>query len=392
VVSNTTSIGASVLASNGTDCAGTLAGKDYNYADDTSCGLAATDSASLAVGSPAANGGPTESSQLPGSSAGYDVVPTSAALAGDPKAGTFCAGSDQRGVPRTQGPASACSAGAYQFAPPVVTGVSPRAVLDLGLPVTLDGYGLGDVIGASFGASAATIVAATNAAMSLKVPLSLALGSQPITVTNPDGSTVVAFSAIADPSVAAALAPGQLMVPYSQSLAVAGGAGPYTFAETSGALPAGLILSSAGVVSGTPTKPGGTAFGVQVADANGFVAATVNVSLVIATPVIAIDSASVKLKGAIAPVTISCQAAPCSGTARMTESVKQTVRGRVRTISVVLASATYKLTAGERSTVPLTLTVLGRRVLAHAKKHQRDETLSVSAAGATPATKTTRVS
>jgi len=42
--------------------------------------------------------------------------------------------------------------------------------------------------------------------------------------------------------------------PYSYQLTVSGGVPPYTFAITSGVLPAGLSLNtSTGIVSGTPT-------------------------------------------------------------------------------------------------------------------------------------------
>ncbi len=54
--------------------------------------------------------------------------------------------------------------------------------------------------------------------------------------------------------------------PYSQSLVAAGGTGPYTWALASGSLPAGLSLSTAGVVSGTPTARGTSAFSVTVTD------------------------------------------------------------------------------------------------------------------------------
>jgi hypothetical protein len=51
------------------------------------------------------------------------------------------------------------------------------------------------------------------------------------------------------------------------TLAVSGGSGTKTFSVTSGALPAGLTLSASGVISGTPTGPGGTAnFTVHVVD------------------------------------------------------------------------------------------------------------------------------
>ena len=58
---------------------------------------------------------------------------------------------------------------------------------------------------------------------------------------------------------------------YSQSLAATGGTAPYTWALATGALPAGLSLSSAGVVSGTPTARGTFAFSVAVTDSAGHV-------------------------------------------------------------------------------------------------------------------------
>jgi hypothetical protein len=54
---------------------------------------------------------------------------------------------------------------------------------------------------------------------------------------------------------------------YSASLTAAGGVTPYTFSLATGtSLPPGLALSSAGAISGTPTKAGTTAFSVQVVD------------------------------------------------------------------------------------------------------------------------------
>lgn len=53
---------------------------------------------------------------------------------------------------------------------------------------------------------------------------------------------------------------------YSQTLAAGGGTKPYTWSITSGSLPAGLTLSSSGVVSGTPTAAGISTFTVQVTD------------------------------------------------------------------------------------------------------------------------------
>jgi hypothetical protein len=56
---------------------------------------------------------------------------------------------------------------------------------------------------------------------------------------------------------------------YSATLTAAGGVTPYTFSLVAGSsLPAGLTLSSAGVISGTPTKVGNTPFSVQVVDSS----------------------------------------------------------------------------------------------------------------------------
>jgi hypothetical protein len=62
---------------------------------------------------------------------------------------------------------------------------------------------------------------------------------------------------------------GTLNTAYSATLAAAGGVTPYTFTLANGAsLPAGLTLSSAGAISGTPTKAGSTSFSVQVVDSS----------------------------------------------------------------------------------------------------------------------------
>ena len=58
---------------------------------------------------------------------------------------------------------------------------------------------------------------------------------------------------------------GTVNMPYSISLTAVGGVTPYVW-TLSGTLPTGLKLSSAGVISGTPTATGTSTFTVQVAD------------------------------------------------------------------------------------------------------------------------------
>ncbi|HEY1082033.1 MAG TPA: GEVED domain-containing protein, partial [Prosthecobacter sp.] len=66
-----------------------------------------------------------------------------------------------------------------------------------------------------------------------------------------------------------ALNNGYLGTPYSASLAATGGAAPYSWSVSSGALPPGVTLSSAGTLSGTPTVLGTFTFTARAADSNG---------------------------------------------------------------------------------------------------------------------------
>ncbi|MEW5849389.1 MAG: putative Ig domain-containing protein [Myxococcota bacterium] len=56
--------------------------------------------------------------------------------------------------------------------------------------------------------------------------------------------------------------------PYQQQLTATGGTEPYTYALTSGALPAGLTLDASGLLSGTSTVAGDFTFEVTATDAN----------------------------------------------------------------------------------------------------------------------------
>jgi hypothetical protein len=111
-----------------------------------------------------------------------------------------------------------------------------------------------------------------------------AAGSSTVTIRGTDANgcfasivyTIVIAAAPIIPPICPAitLAPPTLPaattgVAYSQTITASGGTGPYTFGVTSGTLPAGLTLTAAGVVSGTPTTAGATAFTIRGTDANG---------------------------------------------------------------------------------------------------------------------------
>ena len=76
------------------------------------------------------------------------------------------------------------------------------------------------------------------------------------------------------------------------SLTATGGTAPYAFSITDGALPAGLSLSAAGELAGTPTEAGGFSFTVMATDDHGFTG-TRAYTLTINAPGINIDPATV---------------------------------------------------------------------------------------------------
>jgi hypothetical protein len=73
-----------------------------------------------------------------------------------------------------------------------------------------------------------------------------------------------------------------------------GGTAPYSFGVTAGALPAGLTLTSAGVLAGTPTTAGTSTFTIRGTDANGCVA-TLSFTMSITTAVPTLPQAFVVL-------------------------------------------------------------------------------------------------
>src|SRR5699024_4289500 len=88
-----------------------------------------------------------------------------------------------------------------------------------------------------------------------------------------------------------ALATGTVGIPYSQTLGTSGGTTPYSFAITSGALPAGLSLSSVGFLSGTPTAGGTFNFTVTAMDTYGSSGSRAY-SLTVSAPTISIAPAT----------------------------------------------------------------------------------------------------
>jgi regulation of enolase protein 1 (concanavalin A-like superfamily) len=78
------------------------------------------------------------------------------------------------------------------------------------------------------------------------------------------------------------LAAGTVNVPYSTTLTAAGGTGAAAWSIVNGSMPAGLTLSAAGLISGTPTTAGTATFTVQASDAGwpgNFAAQSMSISI-----------------------------------------------------------------------------------------------------------------
>ena len=99
-------------------------------------------------------------------------------------------------------------------------------------------------------------------------------GSYRVVLSNVAGSvtSAVATLTVVCPSVTvgpATLPGGVVGSAYSQNLTASGGLGTYSYSVTGGTLPAGLSLSSAGVLSGTPSAIGTNSFTATATDTYG---------------------------------------------------------------------------------------------------------------------------
>lgn len=95
-------------------------------------------------------------------------------------------------------------------------------------------------------------------------------GGQAALVVRTYTMTIAPPSIIIDPATLPKAIAG---LEYTQVLTAQGGTAPYTFSINAGALPPGLALTTAGVLSGTPTEIGDSSFTVTAIDALGFTGA-----------------------------------------------------------------------------------------------------------------------
>jgi hypothetical protein len=123
-----------------------------------------------------------------------------------------------------------------------------------------------------------SIVPGTPATVTIAVSATAAAGMQNLTLTgqNVSGAQTLTYALTVTPAPVIALAvlpatfpAGTVGTAFPQTAIVSvGGTAPYTYAVSSGALPAGLALSTAGVLSGTPATAGAFTFTVTATDSS----------------------------------------------------------------------------------------------------------------------------
>ncbi len=128
----------------------------------------------------------------------------------------------------------------------------------------------------SFSFMATVKDAGTSTPQSFTYSTSIAQGAPPLSVST------------------ASVPSGTVGIAYSATLAATSGTFPYSWSVISGALPAGLTLSSAGAIAGTPSAGGSFTFTAQVKDsASGSATQSYSVSIGVPVPPLVISIASV---------------------------------------------------------------------------------------------------
>lgn len=187
---------------------------------------------------------------------------------------------------------------AYIVPTPATTGLNPPSAVEGSgtLPVTITGSGFvapisigstpepGSTVQVVFNGSpmvlTPTSVSASQLIVNIPSTLLTTLGNLLITVSNLGAATSNPQTfAIVPPALQlltfSPLPGGVVNTAYTFTLMATGGVGSYTFSSISGTLPAGLQLSSSGVISGTPAAIGSSTFTAQVTDSGGDIASRI---------------------------------------------------------------------------------------------------------------------
>jgi hypothetical protein len=217
------------------------------------------------------------------------LQPGSPAIDAGAAVGGSVPNSDQRGITRpqlggvdigafeSQGFTMSVTGGGTQSAFPGTAFGSPLAVSVTSShsePVSggVVAYTVNPVSGAGATLSAATATLNGSGAASVTATANGTAGAYTVTASasgaTPNGAFTLTNLAVPTITLSPMTLPnGVKGVAYpSQTLSATGGTAPYTFTLTAGSLPSGLTLSTAGVLSGTPTATGPFTFTVAATD------------------------------------------------------------------------------------------------------------------------------
>ncbi|WP_258230368.1 putative Ig domain-containing protein, partial [Pseudomonas protegens] len=142
------------------------------------------------------------------------------------------------------------------------------------------------------------------------------------TATNASGTSSPATVTITVSAPSITLSPGSLSngsvgTAYSQTVTATGGTAPYTYAITSGSLPAGLILNTAtGAISGTPMASGTLNLTITATDANSATGSQAfSITIGVQAPVANAVSATVAANSSANPITLNITGGAASSVA-----------------------------------------------------------------------------
>lgn len=210
-------------------------------------------------------------------------------------------------------------------------------------------------------------------------PTTAGTSSFTVKVTDKGGLTATASYTVTIASangvsiLTASLPNGVVGAAYNATISATGGMTPYVFTVGTGSLPAGLSLSTAGAITGTPTTPGSSTFAIKVTDASSATASTsYMVTIAAATTGLAISTTALPAAQANTPYQATIQAT--GGTAPYVFSLAS---GPLPAGVTLSASGLLAGTATATGTFPLTVKVTD------AQNNQTTASLSLTVSAAT---------